>query len=117
MRILHPLPLPHTKTDTCYAMESVKDQLSILKSFIGAYSDCYLDNDCTEVDCGDLELILQPCYSPPAIQLKIEGENAINMFHTFTKTEAVSVTIQDSTIVMKITLNHMEDAIGLQVST
>ncbi len=98
-------------------MQVVGNQLSNLRNFTGSIWSCHLDNDCTKVDCGDLELILQPCYSPPAIQLKIKRYEVVDMFHTFTKSEAVSVTIQGSTIVMQITLDHLEDAIGLQVST
>ncbi len=108
-------PPPHTKTDTCYAMKDIADQFLILQRVLNIYY-CYVENDCTKVNCEVLELILQPCYSPPAIQLKIEDDSAIYMFHTFTKSEAVSVTMQDTTIAMKITLDHLEDAIGLQVS-
>ena len=86
------------------------------------YDACSISKGCDEVDCGDdegdeLEFILLPCHSPPAVELKLSSDGKMYLDHTFTKTESVTLAQHGVTRRIMTTLSQLDNAIALQVFT
>ena len=120
-----PLPVPllillslFTATDaTCQAMASITRTLN------GPSNEteiCTLSSDCLEITCrvdGDvnsdlsLQLILLPCFSPPAVRIVFSG--VINFDSIFRQTESDDV--EGTTSRITVTLDRLSsDSIGFQ---
>ncbi len=90
-------------------------------NFYRAYGTCTKDSACGVIECKgvtDLRLTLLACHSPPAIQLQVAYQGSTELDRTFTATGAASVAIGDAIHVIKVTLDHLNNAaILLRVSS
>ena len=75
---------------------------------------------CDTVDCSALghtaEFVLLPCRTPPAIRIVINKEETVVLDETIDSSR-VTVVPQLLGLVLNITLDQFEDAIGLQVGS
>ncbi len=98
----------------CGALQDVLDGLDALEQ----YTHCDKDRDCLGVECVgniSLRLTILPCYSPPAIELEIKGEN-IYVDHIFSKAEdTLYPVIHDELHAITVTVEYMNDTIGFEV--
>ena len=96
---------------TCQAMSSVAEEL--IDNAYGT-NNCTLSSDCLEVVCfrGDAlssQLILLPCFSPPAVRIILPGINFDYIFY-----QSKGDIIDQNRI--RVTLEHLGNGtIGLEV--
>ena len=107
---------------TCTAMANITDMLNGPSVTPNETDLCLLSADCLEITCstdgglGDnllFQMILLPCFSPPAVRIVYVRDDA-TLDHIFRQSESSAVT--GSITRFNVTLDHKSDAIGLQAS-
>ena len=105
---------------TCQAMTSIKNEINGPSVFPNETEACTLSNDCLEITCredGDVDfdlsfqMILLPCFSPPAVRIVFSG--VIKFDYIFRKTESANV--KGTTSHVYVQLDLLDDSsIGFQ---
>lgn len=94
---------------TCQAMARIERMLE-------EDYNCSLSTDCLELTCSDgslFQLILLPCFSPPAVRVVFSGAGSLDYIYQQSETDALKGTQHR----VNVTLEHLNNgAIGLQAS-
>ena len=102
---------------TCQAMATIQDQLNGPSTNPNETEICSLSTDCLEVTCSNedllsFQLIILPCFSPPAVRIVLSDLLKYDYIFHQSEVDRVEGTIRR----IRVTLEHVrKDAIGLEV--